>query len=47
MKFIFTSLMFLSSNLYAATDTSIEVNDALAVASILTLFGLGFIAGCK
>lgn len=47
MKFIFTSLMFLSSNLYAATETSIAVNDAIAVASILTLFGLGFIAGCK
>ena len=46
-KILILSLFVFSSTSFAAVQPSPDITDAIAVASVLTMFGLGFIAGCK
>jgi len=47
MKKIFILSLVLFSSTSFAAEPSPDITDAIAVASLLAMFGLGFIAGCK
>jgi len=49
MKFLLIILTIFSTSAFSAATAALapDVTDAIAVASILTMFGLGFISGAK
>lgn len=49
MPLLLILLMFASGSAYSAaiSAASPDITDAIAVASVLTMFGLGFISGAK